>query len=33
MLEERLLQYFSENPHPVAAQDFFNLHIAESALD
>jgi hypothetical protein len=27
------LQQFSENPHPVAAQDFLNLHVAESALD
>jgi hypothetical protein len=27
------LQYFSENPHPVAAQDFLSLHIAESTLD
>jgi hypothetical protein len=27
------LQPFSENPQPVAAQNFFNLLIAESALD
>jgi hypothetical protein len=27
------LQQLFKYPHPVAAQDFLNLHIAESTLD